>query len=123
MSTHTTGKPTYSQQLSNPKWQECRLRILNRDGFACFYCNDKDSPLHVHHLTYENGKSAWDYPDNNFITLCETCHSIEHLSKRTELEVILINSCIQLYKVSDLESRAKFRKAIADFSKLQKQRG
>jgi 5-methylcytosine-specific restriction endonuclease McrA len=108
----------YAEKLKSPAWQEKRLAILNRDKFTCFYCDDKNSTLHVHHLKYEQGRDPWDYPDTNLVTLCETCHSLEHLSQRTELEVLLIKSCIEFYRVATEDKRAAFRKSITNFSKL-----
>ena len=79
------SKKTYSEKLKDPLWQRKRLEILNRDNFTCQYCgNDKDQ-LHVHHLCYDSSYNPWDVDDSALITVCETCHKIEHL-KLTELE-------------------------------------
>lgn len=65
----------YLEQLKSPKWQKKRLEILNRDNFTCQSCGNKDSQLHVHHKSYLNGNSLWEYDDFTFITLCADCHS------------------------------------------------
>jgi len=58
---------------------------MERDGFTCRECRDKESPLHVHHCYYLKGKNPWEYPAEDLITLCETCHNargkIEHAVK------------------------------------------
>jgi len=87
---------TYSEKLRDPRWQKKRLEILNRDNFTCQDCYDTKSTLHVHHLDYESGTEPWGYPDDWYITLCETCHSEiekkrkafeENLSKRFRLHL------------------------------------
>lgn len=65
---------TYSEKLKDPRWQKKRLEILERDGWACCHCQEKNETLHVHHHWYEKGKAPWDYPDTAFETLCKDCH-------------------------------------------------
>jgi Zn finger protein HypA/HybF involved in hydrogenase expression len=67
----------YSELLKHPKWQQKRLEILKRDKWTCKGCGDKESTLHVHHFTYQKNKNPWEYSNDNFITLCEVCHSEE----------------------------------------------
>lgn len=67
---------TYYELLKHPKWQEKRLRILERDRFACTECFDTTSTLHVHHAYYEKGLAPWEYPDESLETLCESCHEM-----------------------------------------------
>jgi hypothetical protein len=74
-------RSSYIEKLRNPKWQKRRLDIMSRDEFTCQSCNDSQSTLNVHHMTYVYGLEPWDYPDTNFITLCEYCHSEEELCK------------------------------------------
>lgn len=64
----------YAEKLKDPRWQKKRLEILNRDSFKCIVCLVDDKTLHVHHKTYVFGNDPWDYPNNNFETLCEDCH-------------------------------------------------
>jgi hypothetical protein len=80
---------TYQEQLKHPKWQKKRLEILNRDNWMCQKCKEEDLTLHIHHKNYEKDKKAWEYPDSNFITLCESCHNIisnsEYNGKKLQL--------------------------------------
>lgn len=69
---------TYREQLLHPNWQRKRLDILNRDDFACQLCHDKESTLHVHHKQYAKGRMAWEYPNDELVTLCEECHDTMH---------------------------------------------
>lgn len=68
---------TYSDKLKHPLWQRRRLEIMNRDNWMCQMCGDRQSPLHVHHRYYLNGKHPWEYNDGALITLCECCHKKE----------------------------------------------
>ncbi len=70
---------TYYEKLKSPKWQQKRLKILERDSFKCTSCDNLDEEqLHVHHIVYRRVKNPWDYDDRDLVTLCETCHSNQH---------------------------------------------
>jgi len=72
---------TYKEQLLHPNWQRKRLEILQRDDFSCQLCCDKESTLHVHHKQYAKGRMAWEYPNDELVTLCEECHDTMHLEQ------------------------------------------
>lgn len=72
------GKQRYSYLLSRPQWQKKRLEIMERDNFACKFCLDSNSMLHVHHDYYERGTLPWEYPNESLYTLCEACHELVH---------------------------------------------
>lgn len=73
-------KSTYDKKLLDPRWQKKRLEILNRDNFTCDYCGDKESTLHVHHITYHG--EPWEADDSMLQTVCKDCHVIlEHIKK------------------------------------------
>lgn len=63
---------TYSEKLTDPRWQRKRLEILNRDNFSCQLCGSDKYTLHVHHKSY-NG-DPWETANSELITLCEDCH-------------------------------------------------
>lgn len=69
---------TYREQLLHPNWQRKRLEIMQRDDFACKCCYDEETTLHVHHKQYVKGRMAWDYPNEELVTLCESCHEQMH---------------------------------------------
>lgn len=72
-------KAAYYAKLKDPRWQQKRLRIFERDGWACQICGGKDGTLHVHHIAYApNGSEPWDDPDALLLTACESCHEREH---------------------------------------------
>lgn len=68
---------TYIEKLRDPHWQKKRLEVMSRDGFTCQLCGDTEHTLNVHHRRYILGRDPWDYPDEDLITLCEACHSLE----------------------------------------------
>jgi hypothetical protein len=74
------AKKTYSEKLKHPKWQRKRLEIMQRDDFKCKLCNDTETMLQVHHLSYDG--EPWEVDNKELITLCEHCHAeIESLKK------------------------------------------
>ncbi len=86
----------FLEQYKHPNWQRKRLQILERDSYECRWCCASDDELHVHHLEYTKGHKVWDYSDDNFITLCKTCH--EHAGdvlldvKRKLWNVVYLNA-------------------------------
>lgn len=76
---------TYADQLKSPLWQKKRLEILNRDKFTCQICSDTETTLHIHHKEYDKTYQtlAWQYPDDNYTTLCSDCHEAitEHIKE------------------------------------------
>ncbi len=82
---------SYSEKLTNPKWQKKRLEILSRDKFTCQLCSDTDTMLHVHHKSYTKGAEPWEYEDSNFISLCKYCHRDVEEFKRHNYIVLAID--------------------------------
>jgi len=65
-----------------------RLKIMERDGFACRKCAAKDKTLHVHHHYYTKGAEPWEYDEEVLVTLCDDCHGqIEKASQQMKLAV------------------------------------
>lgn len=64
------------KDYSDPRWQRVRLRVMERDEFACKCCGSADRELQVHHLAYAKGKRIWEANDADLITLCHHCHSL-----------------------------------------------
>lgn len=80
---------TYSEKLKDPKWQKKRLEVLNRDEWKCKFCSDKETTLHVHHISYKN-VDPWEYDNDNFLTLCEHCHQLAEFLKENKFPYRLI---------------------------------
>lgn len=71
------SREEYAAKWKDPRWQQKRLLIMERDGWTCQRCGDKESTLSVHHRYYIPGADPWDYPDKALVTLCESCHESE----------------------------------------------
>jgi hypothetical protein len=59
-------------EYKDPRWQQIRLRVMDRDGWRCVACNSSCTTLNVHHITY--AQNIWDTPLQDLQTLCERCH-------------------------------------------------
>lgn len=68
----------YKKALMHPNWQKMRLQVMLRDNWSCLRCKCSDETLNVHHKDYIKGHLPWEYPLNNFETLCHICHKKEH---------------------------------------------
>ena len=71
---------TYSEKLRDPRWQKMRLKIMDRDQFTCQSCFSQTKTLNVHHEKYATGRDPWEYPVEQLVTLCESCHKGEHVT-------------------------------------------
>ena len=67
----------YEEELQSEEWKSLRSRLIAERGGKCEICGGHDT-LQVHHLSYEEGKKAWEYPDDNFLVLCKKCHEKLH---------------------------------------------
>lgn len=77
----------YSQKLTDNRWMEKRLEIIERDNGRCTHCRSRDN-LEVHHLAYILGSDPWQVPDEFLVTLCYTCHKSEEKYKK-EIKSVL----------------------------------
>jgi hypothetical protein len=74
----------YNELLLLTKWDERRDEILKRDNYKCSRCKRQQyengiyTQLNVHHRKYVAGKLPWQYPDEDLLTLCKSCHKDEH---------------------------------------------
>ena len=74
-------KQEWFDLFKHPEWQKKRLKVLERDEFACVRCGDNKATLNVHHTFYwdkEDEMPPWEYNNNSLVTLCDDCHDIEH---------------------------------------------
>jgi hypothetical protein len=67
---------TYREHLKDPRWQQKRLLILERDEWTCQQCGRNDLPLNIHHTEYKSGRMPWEYEEVFLITLCHACHTL-----------------------------------------------
>lgn len=80
----------YSELLRDPRWQKKRLKIMERDDFACRKCESKTKTLHVHHNYYLSGAAPWEYPNSALFTLCDECHEDEEAAKKHMDEMLVL---------------------------------
>jgi len=74
------SKKTYAEKLLDPRWQQMRLRVFERDGWKCVTCESSKKTLNAHHVHYHPlAEGPWDYDLDTVITLCSDCHSDEHI--------------------------------------------
>ena len=62
-------------RLEQQDYQKLREHVLRRDAWRCQVCGSL-SNLEVHHK--ELRSQSGDDSDQNLITLCVACHSLEH---------------------------------------------
>ena len=79
----------YSEKLKDPRWQKKRLEILERDDWKCQRCEDEKETLHVHHTKYIKEQEPWEYEDFQYITLCSSCHEVEHNIVKKEFYALI----------------------------------
>ena len=92
----------YVDKLKDPRWQELRLSIIERDQ-RCQCCGDthyeaeyiegdysedlmvgKKLTLQVHHKKYFNNLEPWEYDQEYLVTLCKECHERIHVKMKDE---------------------------------------
>lgn len=74
-----TPKEWYAERLRDNRWIRKRDSIKIRDNYTCKKCGDEERKQDVHHIEYLQGKDLWDYPDHLLETLCDKCHTGEHV--------------------------------------------
>lgn len=70
-----TFEDEYREYLSSSKWRQKREQALHRAGYKCERCGNQqiESPLEVHHKTYENFKHE---PPEDLEVVCKVCHEL-----------------------------------------------
>jgi hypothetical protein len=86
---------TYREKLRDPRWQQLRLMVMQRDGWRCqsVVCAANRNPrvmLVVHHKRYIAGREPWDYAPDDLITLCVKCHDSIHEVDEPEAHLTLV---------------------------------
>lgn len=123
---------TYLEKLQDPRWQQKRLLIFQRDGFLCQKCRVPGLTLHVHHIKYFG--EPWEAEDSKLITLCKKCHDDEESTKKSlqisltsvsERTGVLITDLteliIQVFEWSDRDHSVSFRTKFEQAIELIKQ--
>lgn len=98
---------TYREYIMSRRWREhpARLAELAASGFRCRLCNHdgSESPLEVHHRTYEN---LFNEQAADLTTLCRRCHRVvtDHQRRLRYAEVLpkIVDVCLALEDASPL---------------------
>lgn len=101
-------KKSYSEKLLDPRWQKCRLLVLQKDDFKCTLCGDRETELHIHHEEYSG--EPWEAPIDKLKTLCKHCHKVVEALKASNLIIHKIvkkrhTSRYILYLLGDYEGK------------------
>lgn len=83
------AREQYLAKFRDPRWQQRRLEIMQRDRWCCRYCYGANNTLNVHHRYYVWGNDPWDYPDEALVTLCEPCHEREQREMKKGKEALI----------------------------------
>ena len=67
----------YKDQLKDKRWKKLANKIRKRDNYTCQLCGSHEH-LQVHHKKYIKDRLAWEYDEENLITLCSECHKKVH---------------------------------------------
>ena len=102
------NKSEYSKLLLDPNWQKKRLEIMQRDNFKCCLCGDDKTTLNVHHIKYGYNTNPWNYPNDNFITLCQDCHQLKHDLENWECNNDIVFDKLSIFKRKSEDSSYKY---------------
>lgn len=106
---------TYVEKLKDPRWQRLRETVFYRDNRTCRDCGSTEM-LQCHHLTYKKDREPWDYPIDNFLTLCKECHEeitdINETAKESRKHDPLPGSIAFIIEnsIEEAEKKGKFNK-------------
>jgi 5-methylcytosine-specific restriction endonuclease McrA len=68
-------------RLDAAAFDELKLEILERDGWRCQRCGQRDQ-LQIHHIVRRS--QSGDDCEGNLIVLCGECHRSLHLTSRAD---------------------------------------
>ncbi len=95
---------TYMEKLKDPRWQKKRLKVLERDEWACRICENKEDTLHVHHTYYDPVvNEPWEYPSTSLVTLCRDCHEKEKEQRKQTEQFLLMVLCVSGFLSKDIK--------------------
>jgi hypothetical protein len=105
---------TYREKLRDGRWQQLRLRVMERDRWRCQsgVCVAHNNPrvmLVVHHKRYIAGHEPWDYSPDDLITLCVKCHDSIHQNEETITNQVLVKGrCYHWLEIGQLIGRQPY---------------
>lgn len=73
----STSNGTLIDRSVKPEIIELYKKIMERDGFNCYYCGfHSEKWQEIHHLN----DNHFDYSESNLVTVCPLCHQNHHLN-------------------------------------------
>lgn len=96
-------RKSYAELLKDPRWQKKRLEVMSRDNFTCVLCGEHKQTLTVHHIWYTPNVDPWNYDDDCYATLCESCHNFVHDELPKCVNLIAINVIRKGMSLIDVE--------------------
>jgi hypothetical protein len=96
------NRDEYLQKLKDPRWQQIRLKVFERDNWICQQCCGGENTLNVHRRYYLLEKEPWEYDLEALVTLCEYCH-LEETENRPNIEKSLLHALKKKFLYKDLE--------------------
>ena len=74
-------RTSYSAKLRDERWQQKRVKILERANGHCQDCEKEFKNLEVHHCYYMTLCHPWQYPLDSLRALCRDCHENRAVSE------------------------------------------
>jgi hypothetical protein len=91
----------YLEKFKDPRWQQLRLKVFERDKWTCQFCEATDKTLNAHHWYYSDGCEPWEYDLDALVTLCQDCHDEE--SRLLKKETALLVSAVRRMRWSSAQ--------------------
>src|SRR5215207_4495800 len=73
-----------------PEWRALRNRLRHSRGGKCENCGGWRR-LQAHHRYYFADHKPWEYPLEDFLLLCNVCHTIIHKSVEEAIDTVIRN--------------------------------
>lgn len=82
---NVSTKSSYNNYIKSNEWTNRRNEYFTTHAKMCLACSSVDSPIHLHHGSYQ---CLGNEPDNHLFPLCNKCHEMFHRSFRTQKNML-----------------------------------
>lgn len=76
-------KVSWSKYIKSPEWKRKADSIRRQAGNKCQHCGAGNTPLEVHHLTYDR---IGHEEDEDLVALCKSCHRIADVMRTRKIQ-------------------------------------
>lgn len=118
-----TWRTNIKEKITKERWEKLKLKILDRDNYACQYCGFKSEKWQiVHHIDGNPNNSG----EKNLETVCQMCNLIHHAGQGCVIKRIVDlymksnygqNDVIKITR--DMRGKGKSDKEIIEFLGLK----